>query len=143
MNNMLKAEDIHGTDFTPELKFTAARSGGKGGQYVNKVSTKVELHFDYLQSVLLNDEQKRFISAKLRRYINKEGILKITSDGERSQLQNKNNAIKKFLTLLESAFRKPKKRIKVKPGAAYHKKRLERKKIQSRKKERRRAIHGE
>ncbi|HXP50270.1 MAG TPA: aminoacyl-tRNA hydrolase, partial [Bacteroidia bacterium] len=58
-------DDIRNIDFLPELKFTASRSGGKGGQNVNKVSTKVELHFDYLNSVLLNDEQKQLVAAKL------------------------------------------------------------------------------
>ena len=98
--------DIRDIDFYPELKFTSSRSGGKGGQNVNKVSTKVELHFDYMNSALLTDKQKYLISTKLASFINNEGILKITSQEERSQLLNKKVVITKFYLLLERAFRK-------------------------------------
>ena len=121
-------------DFLPELKFTASRSGGKGGQNVNKVSTKVELHFDYLNSVLLNDEQKQLVAAKLASFINKEGILKIVSQEERSQLLNKEVCIRKFYLLLDRAFRKKKKRIKSKPSRSSKEKRLKSKKLNSEKK---------
>jgi len=127
-------DDIRNIDFLPELKFTASRSGGKGGQNVNKVSTKVELHFDYLNSVLLNDEQKQLVAAKLASFINKEGILKIVSQEERSQLLNKEVCIRKFYLLLDRAFRKKKKRIKSKPSRSSKEKRLKSKKLHSEKK---------
>jgi ribosome-associated protein len=126
--------DIKNIDFLPELKFTASRSGGKGGQNVNKVSTKVELHFDYLNSALLTDEQKQLVAAKLASFINKEGILKIVSQEERSQFLNKEVCIRKFYLSLERAFRKKKKRIKSKPSRASKEKRLKSKKIHSEKK---------
>ncbi|HSY77758.1 MAG TPA: alternative ribosome rescue aminoacyl-tRNA hydrolase ArfB [Bacteroidia bacterium] len=126
--------DIRDIDFLPELKFTASRSGGKGGQNVNKVSTKVELHFDYLNSALLNDEQKQLIGTKLVSFINKENILKIVSQEERSQLLNKETTIRKFYLLLERAFRKKKRRLKSKPSRSSKEKRLKSKKLHSEKK---------
>jgi len=122
---MLNEGDIHNTDFSSELKFTTSRSGGKGGQHVNKVSTKVELHFDYLHSAILEDEQKGLIGLKLKSFINKEGVLTVTAQEERSQYMNKKKAVEKFYSMLERAFRKTKKRIATKPGPAYNKKRLE------------------
>ena len=119
---------IRNIDFLPELNFAASRSGGKGGQNVNKVSTKVELQFDYMHSQLLTDEQKQLITAKLASFINKEGILKIVAQEERSQLMNKKAAINRFYTLLEGAFRKKKKRIASKPSKQAKEKRIKAKK---------------
>lgn len=126
--------DIRNIDFSSEWKFTASRSSGKGGQNVNKLSTKVELHFDYLNSSLLNEEQKDFVAKKLGRYINKEGILKIVSQEARSQFMNKQDTIERFYELLERAFKKQKKRIATKRSKQSQLKRLKTKKIQSDKK---------
>jgi ribosome-associated protein len=126
--------NIRGIDFSSEWKFTASRSGGKGGQNVNKLSTKVELHFDYLNSTLLNEEQKSLVSKKLGGLINKDGILKIVSQEDRSQLLNKKNAIEKFYNLLERAFKKTKKRIPTKRSKKSRLRRLKSKKIHSEKK---------
>jgi ribosome-associated protein len=125
---------IRDIDFLPELKFTSSRSGGKGGQNVNKVSTKVELHFNYLNSLLLTDEQKYLIGTKLASFINKEGIFKIMAQEERSQLLNKKAAVNRFYTLLEGAFRRKKKRIASKPSKASKERRLKAKKVNSEKK---------
>ena len=127
-------DNIRDTDFSSEWKFTASRSGGKGGQNVNKLSTKVELHFDYLNSSLLSEEQKKIIAKKLSGFINKEGILKIISQEDRSQLLNKKNTIQKFYMLLERAFKKKKKRIPTKRSRKSQLKRLKSKKIHSEKK---------
>jgi ribosome-associated protein len=134
MNNISKI------DFTPELLFVSSRSSGKGGQNVNKLSTKVELQFDFKNSNLLTDEQKALIELKLGTFINKVGILKITSQEDRSQLRNKENCIRKFYILLERALRKRKKRIKTKPSKASKEKRLKEKRLNSEKK-RERKIH--
>jgi ribosome-associated protein len=141
--SMLNAGHIRNTDFSSELRFTTSRSGGKGGQHVNKVSTKVELHFDYLSSNILNDEQKTLISQKLGSFINKEGILNVIAQEDRSQLTNKKRAVDKFYTLLERAFKKTKKRIATKPGKAYHKKRLTAKRKHAEKKKIRSPWKGE
>jgi len=127
-------DSIRDIDFSSEWKFTASRSSGKGGQNVNKLSTKVELHFDYLNSLLLTEAQKNLIAAKLGGFINKEGILKIVSQEDRSQLLNKGNTIEKFYVLLEKAFKKKKKRIATKRSKQSQLKRLKTKKIHSEKK---------
>ncbi len=128
---MFTIKDI---DFSPEWKFAASRSSGKGGQNVNKLSTKVELQFDYLNSILLSDEQKSLIAKKLDSLINKDGILKIVSQEDRSQLLNKQNTIEKFYELLERAFKKKKKRVPTKRSKQSQLKRLSSKKIHSEKK---------
>ena len=121
-------------DFTSEFQFQASRSGGAGGQNVNKVSTKVELRFNVLTSSLLDDAQKVLLQEKLKNQINSEGELIIISQEERTQLRNKNTVIKKFYALLKMALFIPKKRLKVKPTASMIAKRLESKKKISEKK---------
>lgn len=121
-------------DLINEAVFKAVRSGGKGGQNVNKVSTKVELYFDVRASGSLTDEQKSLILGKLKNYADKDGILKLSSQSERSQIMNKNKVKKKFAELIAKAFRKEKKRGKTSPTAASRIERLNRKKIVSVKK---------
>lgn len=121
-------------DLINEAVFKAVRSGGKGGQNVNKVSTKVELYFDVRASGSLTDEQKSLILGKLKNYADKDGILKLSSQSERSQIMNKNEVKKKFAELIAKAFRKVKKRGKTSPTAASRIERLNRKKIVSVKK---------
>jgi|ERR1035437_2704341 ribosome-associated protein len=124
-------------DFSKEIIYRASRSGGAGGQNVNKVSTKVELSFDVLNSSILYDEEKILMMDKLSAKINQEGILKITSQTERTQLGNKEVVTEKFYKLLQKAFTKKKKRIPTKISKAAKEKRLTDKKLQSQKKEER------
>jgi ribosome-associated protein len=112
-------------DFSSEFKFHASRSGGAGGQNVNKVSSKVELAFDVDGSQILTQEQKTRVKEKLSARINSEGILKIVSQTDRSQLGNKQIVIKVFFDLLEKAFHREKKRIKSKPSKASKRRRLD------------------
>lgn len=122
-------------NFFSELIFKASRSSGKGGQHVNKVSTKIELCFDVVHSLLLSEKEKAIIFRKLSHRINEHGILKITSQSERSQLQNKRIAIEKFFQLLEKSLTPPKKRIASNPTRQSKAKRLKEKKIHSEKKQ--------
>ena len=121
-------------DFSPEFQFQASRSGGAGGQNVNKVSTKVELRFNVLTSSLLDDNQKELIQKKCKNQINSENELIIVSQEERTQLRNKNTVIRKFKELLIKSLTIPKKRIKVTPTAGMIAKRLKNKKMASDKK---------
>ncbi len=126
--------DITTIDFLPELEFQTSRSGGPGGQNVNKVETKVELRFNIATSTLLTDEQKARLLEKLQSQLVQETVLAITAQEKRSQLQNKELVIKKFYKILEKAFYENKKRIPSKTPKAVVEKRLKTKKIDSEKK---------
>lgn len=127
-------------DFSSELHFSASRSSGPGGQNVNKVNTKVELRFDIASSSLLSDEEKALLMEKLAKKINSEGELILVSQTGRSQLKNKEKAIEKFYSLLTRALTPRKKRKPTKPSQASKEERLETKRKQSEKKERRKSV---
>jgi len=120
-----------------ELNFTATRSGGPGGQHVNKVSTKVEIRFNIRESDLLSNEQKEILLLKLDNKVTNEGELIVTSQATRSQIENKEKAIEKCLDLIRNALLPAKKRKPTKPSKAAIKKRLEEKRKLGEKKEKR------
>jgi ribosome-associated protein len=121
--------NLRDRDFKDEFIFQATRSSGPGGQNVNKVSSKVELRFNYLNSAWLDEEEKALIASKLANKINNLGEIVLTAQTDRSQLKNKEIVVEKFYSLLEKALTPQKKRYKTRPTKGSVEKRLESKRI--------------
>ncbi len=119
---------------TRELIFTTSRSSGPGGQNVNKVETKVVLKWDVVHSTVITQEEREIILRKLHTRMTTEGVLILTAQDKRSQLQNKAEVIKKLETTLVKAFEKKKARKKTKPSKGAVQKRIDSKKQNSEKK---------
>lgn len=125
------------TELQKEITYKTSRSGGKGGQNVNKVSSKVELLFNVDSSLLFTDEEKQLINNKLQSRFNKDGYVQVVCDEERSQYLNKEKAVARLMVLLTRALHQPKVRKPTKLSKKAKAVRLNDKRLQGEKKDNR------
>lgn len=126
-----------------ELELRFSPSGGPGGQHANKAATRAELTWNVQGSQVLGPRQRQRLQAVLRHRLDSSGNLRLTSDRNRSQMQNRNDAIQRFATLVRDALKPPKARVETKPSRASKEKRLDQKKKRSETKQNRRVRLGD
>src|SRR3990172_7598990 len=110
-----------------EIQFRTSRSGGPGGQNVNKLETRVELLFDITHSPSLSEGQRERLFSSLKSNVDAHGVLSVVSQKSRSQWKNKQDAIEKFVRLIQLALRIQKKRVKTSPTLVSKEKRIQEK----------------
>jgi len=123
------------TDIINQCTFSASRSGGPGGQNVNKVNTKIEVRLVIQACDCFSEKQKQLIRCKLKNRISNDDELVLFESSERSQLRNKEKVSKRLILLIQEALTPVKKRIRTKPTAGSKQKRLLGKKLQAQKKQ--------
>ena len=121
-----------------ELDFVTSRSSGPGGQNVNKVESRVTLHFDLEGSTALTDSQKQRVRTKLSTRISKAGILRIVAQNHRTQAANRKLVIERFTELIDHALEPKKLRRPTRKSKAAEERRLEEKRRHGRRKAERR-----
>ena len=121
-------------DLLPNITYKTSRSGGKGGQNVNKVSSKVELNFDFQSSALFNSEEKERLKQKFSNKMTAGGLIQIISEEERSQYLNKDRCLRKLYSLIRNGLHLHKIRKETKPKKSAIEKRLKNKQQQAVKK---------
>jgi ribosome-associated protein len=107
-----------------ELVFQSSRSSGPGGQHVNKVESRIELFFQVKNSQILSENQKELILAKLSSKLSADGTLRVVAQNERSQLKNKQLAIRKFYELIGACLKPTQPRVATKPSKSADEKRI-------------------
>ena len=115
-----------------EVRFSAARSGGPGGQHVNKVNSRVILEFNVRQTSALTQYQKRKIAERASHRMNQQGILKLQAQRHRTQSANRADLMEKFVEVLRDALRPVKSRVPTRVPHRVREKRLEQKKLRTR-----------
>ena len=141
MNNERIDGKLNAARLNRELEFTASRSEGPGGQNVNKVNSKITLRWDIINSQLISDDEKTTLKEKLSSFLTKDGVLMLSAQDKRSQLQNKEAVMVKLDTLLAKAFAVKKRRKPTKPSKSAKAERMKKKKLVSEKKKWRRDIY--
>ena len=137
---MSSSTEISSECLSGELTILTSKSGGPGGQHVNKTNTKVILKWDIANSALVTEDERLILLNKLSTYTTIDGVLLVTAQNTRSQLQNKVEALKKLDLLIKKAFTKRKKRRSTKPTFMSVRKRLDSKKKLGEKKKLRRKL---
>ncbi len=126
-----------------EMRLEFTRSSGPGGQNVNKVSSKAQLHWSVGRSGTFTDTQKALIRAYAGKLLNKHDDIVLSAESERSQLQNKEEVIRRLLELVARALAPKKKRTPTKVSRAQKRKRVEQKRIVGERKKLRKSMRGE
>ena len=114
-----------------ELRYRTARSGGPGGQHVNRTESQVELLWDVLHSPSLSKTQRHRIAQVLGNRIDRLGVLHLTSSQRRSQLQNRRAVTERLVALVREAIKPRKRRVPTKPSRAAIERRLQAKRRRS------------
>jgi ribosome-associated protein len=117
-----------------ELTFTASRSGGPGGQNVNKVATRVTVAFDLVRSPSLSRDQKARIRERLASRINRDGVLRVVSQRHRTQAANRRAAVERLAELLRAALAEEEPRVATRPSRSARDRRVAEKKLHGRRK---------